>query len=178
MNIEIAVSKAALLVKTVRYYADVGLVAPQGRGANGYRAYGPDEVQRLQFVRRARSFGFSVEECRELLGLYADRNRASADVKRLALARIDRIESQMEDLQALRDDLARLTEACKGDGDPDCPILNGLAGAQADLGKIGTAGPTRRMPLNPSRASEAEQSPPRLGLPARTGDRGNRPRRG
>jgi len=98
MNIGTAARKAALPVKTVRYYADVGLVAPQGCGANGYRAYGPGEVQRLQFVRRARAFGFSVEECRELLGLYADRNRASANVKRLALARIERIESQMEDL--------------------------------------------------------------------------------
>jgi len=113
----------------VRYYADIGLVAPLGRAGNGYRAYGPGEVQRLQFVRRARAFGFSVAECRELLGLYGDRNRASADVKRLALARIERLEAQMRELAALRDDLRRLADACKGDGAPDCPILNGLAGA-------------------------------------------------
>lgn len=128
MNIGTAARESGLSTKTVRYYADIGLVAPQGRGENGYRAYGPGEIQRLQFVRRARAFGFSVEECRELLGLYADRNRASADVKRIAQSRIGRIEAQMTELRALRDDLQRLADACKGDGEPDCPILNGLAG--------------------------------------------------
>jgi Cu(I)-responsive transcriptional regulator len=131
MNIGAAARAAGLPTKTVRYYADIGLVAPQGRGVNGYRDYGPSEVRRLQFVRRARAFGFSVEECRELLGLYSDRNRASADVKRLTLARIGRLEAQMDELAALRDDLVRLADACRGDGAPDCPILNGLAGGMA-----------------------------------------------
>jgi len=130
MNIGTAAREAGLPTKTVRYYADIGLVRPMGRGENGYRAYGPGEVQRLNFVRRARAFGFSVEECRELLGLYADRNRASADVKELTVQRIARIEAQMAELQALRDDLQRLADACRGDGKPDCPILNGLAGAR------------------------------------------------
>ena len=129
MNIGTAARESSLPTKTVRYYADIGLVAPHGRAENGYRAYGPGEVQRLQFVRRARAFGFSVVECRELLGLYGDRNRASADVKRLTLQRIERLEAQMRELAALRDDLKRLADACKGDGAPDCPILNGLAGA-------------------------------------------------
>ena len=128
MNIGTAARESGLPTKTVRYYADIGLVAAHGRGENGYRAYGPGEIRRLQFVRRARAFGFSVEECRELLGLYADRDRASADVKRLTLQRIERLEAQMRELQALRDDLKRLANACKGDGAPDCPILNGLAG--------------------------------------------------
>ncbi len=128
MNIGTAARESGLPTKTVRYYADIGLVAPNGRAGNGYRAYGPGEIQRLQFVRRARAFGFSVEECRELLGLYGDRNRASADVKRLALQRIERLEAQMRELAALRDDLQRLADACRGDGAPDCPILNGLAG--------------------------------------------------
>ena len=128
MNIGTAAREAGLPTKTVRYYADIGLVRPQGRGDNGYRDYGVGEVQRLKFVRRARAFGFSVEECRELLGLYADRNRASADVKQIAQQRIERIDAQMAELAALRDDLARLAEACRGDGRPDCPILCGLAG--------------------------------------------------
>lgn len=130
MNIGTAARASGLPTKTVRYYADIGLVAPQGRAGNGYRAYGPSEVARLNFVRRARAFGFSVEECRELLGLYADRNRASADVKQLALARIARIDAQMAELTQLRADLTRLAEACRGDGDPDCPILNSLAGSR------------------------------------------------
>jgi Cu(I)-responsive transcriptional regulator len=128
MNIGAAAHASGLPTKTVRFYADIGLVAPQGRAGNGYRAYGPGEVRRLQFVRRARAFGFSVEECRELLGLYADRDRASADVKRLTLQRIARLEDQMAEMAALRDDLQRLAAACNGDGAPDCPILNGLAG--------------------------------------------------
>ncbi len=129
MNIGTALRESGLPTKTVRYYADIGLVAPHGRAGNGYRAYGPGEIQRLQFVRRARAFGFSVVECCELLGLYGDRNRASADVKRLALRRIERLEAQMRELAALRDDLQRLADACRGDGAPDCPILNGLAGS-------------------------------------------------
>ena len=128
MNIGTAAREAALPTKTVRYYADIGLVTPQGRADNGYRDYGPGEVQRLRFVRRARAFGFSVDECRELLGLYADRDRASADVKRLTVQRIERLEAQMAEMAALRDDLVRLAEACKGNGAPDCPILTGLAG--------------------------------------------------
>lgn len=131
MNIGTAAEASGLPTKTVRYYSDIGLVRPSGRGENGYRAYGPSEVQRLQFVRRARAFGFSVEECRELLSLYADRNRASADVKDLTLQRIARLEEQMRELAALRDDLQRLADACNGDGAPHCPILNGLAGAPA-----------------------------------------------
>jgi Cu(I)-responsive transcriptional regulator len=131
MNIGTAAEASGLPTKTVRYYADIGLVAPHGRAGNGYRAYGPGEIRRLQFVRRARAFGFSVEECRELLGLYTNRDRASADVKRLTLQRIARLEAQMAELAALRDDLHRLADACKGDGAPDCPILNGLAGTKA-----------------------------------------------
>jgi Cu(I)-responsive transcriptional regulator len=131
MNIGTAARTSGLPTKTVRYYADIGLVAPLGRAGNGYRAYGPGEIQRLQFVRRARAFGFSVVECRELLGLYGDRDRASADVKRLTLQRIERLEAQMRELAALRDDLKLLADACRGDGAPDCPILNGLAGNDA-----------------------------------------------
>jgi Cu(I)-responsive transcriptional regulator len=131
MNIGTAAEASGLPTKTVRYYADIGLVAPQGRAGNGYRAYGPGEIQRLRFVRRARAFGFSVEECRELLGLHADRDRASADVKGLTLQRIARLERQMAELAALHEDLRRLADACKGDGAPDCPILNGLAGSRA-----------------------------------------------
>ncbi|HET7409848.1 MAG TPA: Cu(I)-responsive transcriptional regulator [Paracoccaceae bacterium] len=132
MNIGEAARASGLPVKTVRYYADIGLVAPAARASNGYRAYDRGDVRRLAFVRRARAFGFSVEACRELLALYADRGRASAAVKEIALARITDLDRQMAELAALRADLARLAEACRGDGEPDCPILNGLAGRPAE----------------------------------------------
>ena len=132
MNIGTAAREAGLPTKTVRYYADIGLVKPRNRGTNGYREYGPGEVMRLRFVRRARAFGFSIEECRELLRLFADRTRRSADVKRIALERIERIDEQLRELQALRDDLQHLADACRGDADPDCPILAALAGEEID----------------------------------------------
>ncbi len=131
MRIGAAARASGLTTKTARYYADIGLVAPSHRGANGYRDYAQDDVRRLAFVRRARSFGFSVEDCRELLGLYADRRRASAAVKEIALARIEQLDRQMAEMAELRADLSRLAKACRGDGEPDCPILNGLAGRPA-----------------------------------------------
>ncbi len=130
MNIGAAARGSGLPTKTVRYYADVGLVVPSARLSNGYRDYDDGDVRRLAFVRRARAFGFSVEESRELLALYADRGRASAAVKEIATARIAELDQQMAELAALRADLDRLAQACRGDGDPHCPILNGLAGRQ------------------------------------------------
>ncbi|MBK0399401.1 Cu(I)-responsive transcriptional regulator [Limibaculum sp. M0105] len=134
MRIGDAARASGLPVKTVRYYADIGLVAPSGRAGNGYRDYAQSDVQRLGFVRRARAFGFSIDDCRELLGLYSDRDRASADVKRMAESRIEDLDRQMTELAALRADLQRLADACAGDGRPDCPILNGLAGGAARRG--------------------------------------------
>lgn len=130
MKIGDAAQASGLPVKTVRYYAEIGLVAPE-RSDNGYRAYAPADIRQLEFIRRARAFGFSIEECRNLLSLYANRDRASADVKDIALARIADLDRQMAELKALRGDLDRLATACRGDGDPDCPILNGLAGVSA-----------------------------------------------
>ena len=83
-------------------------------------------MRKLTFVRRAREFGFSVEKCRELLGLYSDQNRSSADVKEIAKRRLDDIREKQRDLQSLHDELAHLIEACNGDHRPDCPIIDYL----------------------------------------------------
>ncbi len=127
MNIGTIARRADLPTKTVRYYADIGLVLPSGRSSAGYRIYSEVELNKLRFVRSARSFGFSVEECRELLGLYEDRDRSSRDVKRMAQQRIKQIEDKMAELQSLHDELARLAESCHGDDRADCPILTGLS---------------------------------------------------
>ncbi len=130
MNIGAAAKASGLPIKTVRYYADIGLVTPMGRSDTGYRQYTATELNKLIFARRARAFGFSIEETRELLSLYEDRNRSSADVKRIAQGRLQDIESKMQELQALRDELSHLVHACRGDDRPDCPIISGFA-AQA-----------------------------------------------
>ena len=127
MKISHAAEKARLPVKTVRYYADIGLVAPADRSASGYRSYDQDAVQKLIFIRRARAFGFSITKCRELLGLYVDDSRSSADVKEIAKRRLAEIEEKQKELQYLHDELAHLITACHGDDRPDCPIISGLA---------------------------------------------------
>ncbi len=127
MNIGQAAARTNLPPKTIRYYEDIALVTP-GRGSNGYRRYSDKDVHRLRFVQRARSLGFSIEECRSLLSLYQDEHRASADVKALALDKVAEIDRKIADLQSLRSTLATLAEKCHGDDRPDCPIIDDLAG--------------------------------------------------
>lgn len=126
MNIGSAARAAGLPVKTVRYYADIGLVEAPDRTQTGYRRYDEAAVRKLAFVRRARDFGFSIEECRGLLSLYEDKSRSSADVRAIAAAHLEEIEEKQRQLAALRDELAHLVTACRGDDRPDCPILDRL----------------------------------------------------
>lgn len=127
VNIGEAARKVGLPVKTVRYYEEIGLVRSD-RLANGYRSYGRRELHVLRFLKRARSLGFSIHDCRALLSLYRDEDRASAEVKKMALERIDEIDGKIAELKGLRATLASLAEACHGDDRPDCPILDDLAG--------------------------------------------------
>jgi Cu(I)-responsive transcriptional regulator len=127
MNISEAAQRCNLPAKTLRYYEDIGLVVPSGRRSNGYRDYDEGDVHRLGFVQRARSLGFSVEQCRELLALYNDPTRASADVKAVATEHVVLIEEKIEELQAMKRTLGHLIERCHGDHRPECPILDELA---------------------------------------------------
>ncbi len=131
MNVGQAAKISGLPVKTVRYYSDIGLVEPEGRTSAGYRVYGQSEVSKLTFIRRARAFDFSIEDCRELLGLYEDQSRSSRDVKAIALKRLRQIDSKLEELHKLRDELSRVAEECHGDHRPDCPILESFAAKPA-----------------------------------------------
>ena len=127
MNIGQAAELSKLPPKTIRYYEDIKLVRP-GRGENGYRQYSEKDIHRLRFVQRARSLGFSIEECRMLLSLYQDKDRASSDVKTLALDKVGEIDRKIVELQSLRMTLSSLAEKCHGDDKPDCPIIDDLAG--------------------------------------------------
>ena len=123
MNIKSASEKTGLPTKTIRYYDDIGLI-PAERRENGYRDYDATALQKLEFVKRLRHTGFSIDECRRLLTLWGDANRASADVKALAEKRLHEIDQRLADLSQLRDNLRELVDLCPGDGEPDCPILD------------------------------------------------------
>ncbi len=125
MNIGEAATQAGLPAKTIRYYEDIGLVKP-GRDANGYRAFIASDIHKLTFLARARALGFSIEDCRDLLALWEDTGRASADVRQIAEEHLARIESKIADLGTMRDTLRVLVRDCAGDDRPDCPILQTL----------------------------------------------------
>ena len=131
MKIADVAQASGLSAKTIRYYEDIGLVRPACGATNGYRAFVETDVHKLRFLARARSLGFSIEECRTLLSLYEDRARASADVKALAEAHLRRIDRKIAELEGLRGTLATLVARCHGDERPDCPILDDLAGPSA-----------------------------------------------
>ncbi|HPD90832.1 MAG: MerR family DNA-binding protein [Rhodobacter sp.] len=126
MSISDAARASGLPAKTIRYYEAIGLIRP-ARNANGYRSFSDADIHRLAFLNRARGLGFSIEDCRALLGLYDDQDRASEDVRRLASAHLARIDARIAELRALRATVAGLVHACAGDGRPDCPILDDLA---------------------------------------------------
>jgi MerR family copper efflux transcriptional regulator len=127
MNIGQAALRAGVPPKTIRYYEDIGLVGPAPRSDNGYRAYAETDVHVLRFIQRARSLGFSVRECRQLVDLYRNPHRASAEVKALTEQRIAAIDRKLAELATMRATLVRLAEACHGDERPECPILDDLA---------------------------------------------------
>jgi len=127
VNIGLASERSNLPPKTIRYYEEILLVNP-GRAQNGYRDYSDSDIHRLRFLQRSRSLGFSIEECRTLLSLYEDENRASADVKALALEKVTEIDRKIKELKGLRNTLHALAENCHGDDKPDCPIIDDLAG--------------------------------------------------
>ena len=127
MSIGEIAQRAGLPAKTIRYYEEIGLVRPL-RDTNGYRAFLPKDLHKLTFLARARTLGFSIEDCRILLALWEDQGRASADVKRLAGEHLAVIDQKVAELEAMRDTLSELMQSCAGDDRPDCPILKGLAG--------------------------------------------------
>ena len=125
MNIGEVAERAGLPAKTIRYYEEIGLIAPR-RDGNGYRAFRETDLHKLAFLSRARGLGFSIEDCRTLLALYADEGRASADVKAVAQDHLGRIDEKIAQLQSMRATLSELVSACAGDSRPDCPILRDL----------------------------------------------------
>ena len=127
LNIGKAAKLSNLTVKTVRYYADIGLVSPVKNNNTGYRDFSEDDVARLQFVSKARKFNFTIQECEELLSLYSDKDRSSREVKSLTLEKISEIDAKLFELKELRQQLSFLVNNCQGNDRPDCPILDALS---------------------------------------------------
>ena len=117
--------------KMVRHYESLGLLPRVARTDGGYRQYSEAEVHSLRFIRRARELGFSMDEIAELLGLWQNRRRASASVRRVAERHARDLQQRIEALQGMQRTLTHLIDCCHGDGRPDCPILDDLAGSAA-----------------------------------------------
>lgn len=140
MTIGEAARASGVSAKMIRYYESVGLLAGAARDPSGYRRYGASDIHTLHFLRRARALGFSMAEMRDLLALWRDKRRASADVKRLALAHVAALDAKAAEIQAMSGALRALAEACHGDHRPDCPIIDDLADpAPNETSRIGAA---------------------------------------
>ena len=123
-----AARRTGVSAKMIRWYEATGLLPPAARSDSGYRHYGEADLHTLRFIRRARDLGFSIEEIRALLRLWADRRRSSRDVKKLTLAHIEELDEKIALLGEMRATLAHLAHCCDGGDRPDCPIIDSLAG--------------------------------------------------
>ena len=130
LNIGEAAGASGVSARMIRHYEEIGLLPKAGRTVAGYRIYSEPEVHVLRFIRRSRDLGFTMKEIGALLGLWQNRRRASADVKRLATKHMADLDLRIAELQAVRRTLEALVHCCHGDDRPDCPILDDLAGSQ------------------------------------------------
>lgn len=126
MNIGEAASASGISAKMIRHYESIQLIKPSTRTDAGYRTYNDNDLHTLRFIKRARTLGFSLEQIGDLLSLWNDAHRASADVKAIALEHVTDLEKRIAALSEMRDTLQHLAQSCMGDARPDCPILHGL----------------------------------------------------
>lgn len=126
MNIGRVSAASGISQRMIRYYEKIGLIAPASRRNSGYRDYDERDLHTLRFIAGARDVGFPTEEIRQLLALWNDRDRSSADVKALALARAAELKRKARELNEMRRSLEDLASRCHGDDRPDCPILGRL----------------------------------------------------
>jgi Cu(I)-responsive transcriptional regulator len=127
MDIGRASRQSGVSVKMIRHYEAIGLLPRVARTFANYRVYGPSDVHVLRFIRRARDLGFSMDDIKELLGLWQNRSRSSASVKKIAGKHIDELKAKIEELRSMVDTLEHLARHCHGDHRPDCPILDDLS---------------------------------------------------
>jgi MerR family copper efflux transcriptional regulator len=131
MDIGRASKASGVSVKMVRHYEGIGLLTKVARTSANYRLYTANDVHTLRFIRRARDLGFSMEEIKELLGLWRNKSRSSAAVKRIAGKHIEDLKLKISELESMVQTLEHLTKHCHGDHRPECPILDDLASANS-----------------------------------------------
>jgi MerR family copper efflux transcriptional regulator len=127
MNIGDTAKASGVSAKMIRHYESIGLIGEAQRTDAGYRVYGPQDVQVLQFIHRSRALGFSLDQIKTLLALWQDKHRASKDVRAMAKQHIAELDRKIGDMQAMKRTLEKLASACHGDERPDCPILDDLS---------------------------------------------------
>jgi len=127
LNIGEAAAESGVSAKMIRHYESIGLLRAARRSEGGYRLYEPNDLHVLRFIRRARDLGFSMKDIGHLLGLWQNRRRASADVRRIAQQHITDLNRKIAELQSMRRTLEHLVHHCHGDQRPDCPILDDLS---------------------------------------------------
>jgi Cu(I)-responsive transcriptional regulator len=130
MNIGEAAKASGVSAKMIRHYESVGLFPEATRTDSGYRQYTERDINTLRFIRHSRDLGFSLEQIRELLGLWQNRKRPSRQVKALALAHIEELDEKLREIQAMKATLEHLAHCCQGDDRPDCPIIESLSRGQ------------------------------------------------
>ena len=126
MNIGQAAAASGVSAKMIRHYEEIGLTRAPGRTASNYRTYSDNDVHVLRFIRHARTLGFGMPDIKQLLGLWQNKSRSSAAVKRVAGKHVEDLQRKIAELQAMVRTLEHLTKHCHGDHRPDCPILDEL----------------------------------------------------
>lgn len=129
MNIGQAAKASGVNAKLIRHYEAIGVIPKASRTEAGYRTYAEVDVHMLSFVKRSRNLGFSMKEIKKLMGLWRNKNRASSDVKKLAIKHMDEMGRKILELQSMVQTLKHLAKNCNGDDRPECPILRGLESA-------------------------------------------------
>lgn len=127
MDIGRAANESGVSVKMIRHYETIGLLRKAARTAANYRVYAPSDVHTLRFIKRARTLGFSIDDIKELLGLWQNKTRSSASVKKIAGRHVDALKRKVAELNSMVHTLEHLVRHCHGDHRPECPILDDLA---------------------------------------------------
>ncbi|MBY0295439.1 MAG: helix-turn-helix domain-containing protein [Methylobacterium sp.] len=137
-------------IETVRYYERIGLLPPPARSEGGHRLYGGGHLMRLNFVRRARDLGFTLDEIRALLELAEKRDRPCAEAREVATGHLSDVRAKIADLRTMEHVLADMVSRCNEDTTPDCPLIEALFDPTLSKGARAKSGTKAKRPSPPA----------------------------